>query len=78
MSILLLVIVVAIFAFIPAVSLTVAICGWDGLSPENFFIIRTCSVTDPPAEVFFGFLTIGGILGATVVLLYCFWRRFSR
>ncbi|WP_037313041.1 hypothetical protein [Ruegeria halocynthiae] len=69
---------IVIFAVVLAVFMTVTMCGWEGLLPKNFSIIGTCAATDSPSEVFFSFLMLGGILGATGMSLVLFWRRVSR
>lgn len=67
-------IAVALPAAVLAVSMTVTICGWDGLWPEYFRSVHACAVTDPPSEVFSSFMILGAFLGLTVSLLFVSWR----
>lgn len=78
MTVFRLAIFVAVFAFVPAIFMTVTICGWEGLSSEHFSVVRTCSVTDPPREVFVSFLVIGAIIGVIAISLYQFFRWVSK
>ncbi|WP_353390880.1 hypothetical protein [Ruegeria sp. HU-ET01832] len=63
------IIAAVLFAVILAVFMTTTICGWDGLMPENFRVIRSCGTTDSPNEVFLSFLVFGCFLGVILSIL---------